>query len=58
MLTYLYSIYQSSFKPFKIRYIIKNKVNSPVVTINFSFKAFGYLRLILVPKYSIFFAEF
>ena len=58
MLTYLYSIYQSSFTLLKIRYIIKNKVNSPVITINFSLKAFGYLRLIFVPEYSIFFALF
>ena len=58
MLTYLYSIYQSSFKLFKIRYIIRNKVNSSVITINFRFKAFGCLRLILVPRYSIFFIVF
>ena len=47
MLTYLYSIYQSSFKIFKIRYIIKNKINSPLIRINFRFKAFGCPRLFL-----------
>ena len=58
MHTYLYSIYQNSFTLFKIRYIIKNKVNSPAVTINFSFKAFGCLRLIFVPIYCIFLQYF
>ena len=53
MHTYLYSIYLSSFKIFKIRYIIKNKVSSPVVTINFSFEAFGCLWLIFVSIYYI-----
>ena len=57
MLTYLYSIYQSSFKLFKIRYIIRN-INSYVIIINVRFKAFGCLRLILVPRYGIFFAVF
>ena len=37
MQTYLYSIYQSSFKLFEIKYIIKNKTYSPVLVINFSF---------------------
>ena len=54
MLTYLYSIYQSSFKLFKIRYFITNKVNSLVITINFRFKAFGYLRLFLY-LYTVYF---
>ena len=58
MLTYLYGIYQSSFKLFKIRYIIRNKVNSSVIIINFRFKAVGCLKLILVPRYSIFFVVF
>ena len=55
MQTYLYSILYSSFKLFKIRYIIKNKINLPVLVINFSPKAFGCLRLIFVPICSIFF---
>ena len=33
-------------------------VNLSVITINFRFKAFGSLRLILVAIYSIFFAVF
>ena len=57
MHTYLSSIYQSSFKLFKIRCIIQNKVNSPVVTINFSFKAFDCLTLIFVPIYTIYFCS-
>ena len=58
MQIYLYNIYQSSFKLFEIKYIIKNKVNSPMLVINFSPKAFDCLRLIFVPIYSIFFQYF
>ena len=54
MQTHLNSIYQSRFKLFEIRYIFKNKVNSPVLVINFSPKAFGCLKLIFVLIYSIF----
>ena len=55
MLTYLYSKYQSGFEFFNIRYIIKNKVNSPILVINFSPKAFGCLRLIFLPICNKFF---
>ena len=39
--------YQTTFKLFKIRHIIKNNVNSPVLVITFSPKAFGCLRLFI-----------
>ena len=58
MQTYLYSIYQSSFKLFNIRYVIKNRVNSPVLVINFSLKGFGCLNLIVVPICIIFLLYF
>ena len=58
MQTYLYSTYQSSFKLFEIKYSIKNKVNSPILVINFSPKAFDCLRLIFEPINSIFFQYF
>ena len=57
MHTYVYRICHSCYKLCKIRYII-NKVNSHVLVINFSLKAFGCLRLIFVPVYNIFLQYF
>ena len=58
MHTCVYRICQSCFKLCKIRYIIKNKVNSRVLVINFSLKAFGCLKLIFIPVYIILFFQY
>ena len=55
--TLIYTVYfRVALNFVKIRYAIKNKVNSRVLVINFSLKAFGCLKLIFAPISNIFFS--